>query len=124
MSEFLYKSETYAIIGAMMEVHKVLGSGFFEIVYQESLSIEFTKRNIPFSEQPKIDIFYKGEKLSKFYVPDFICFDKIVVEIKALSELNTEHEAQLLNGLKATGLKIGILANFGETSLRYKRFIY
>ena len=124
MDNFLYKDETYAIIGAMMEVHKTLGCGFLEAVYQEALSIEFEKRSIPFKGQPKIDIFYKGTKLTKFYIPDYICYDKIVVEIKALSGLIAEHESQLLNSLKASNLRVGVLANFGEKSLKYKRLIF
>ena len=124
MNDFLYKEETFSIIGAMLEVHKVLGGGFLEAVYQEALSLEFAQRSIPFEEQPKIDIYYKDKKLDKFYIPDFICYDQIIVEIKALSMLTTEHESQILNCLKATDLKVGILANFGEKSLKHKRFVF
>ena len=124
MDDFLYKEETFSIIGAMLEVHKILGGGFLEAVYQEALSLEFAQRNIPFEEQPKIDIYYKDKKLDKFYIPDFICYDQIIVEIKALSMLTAEHESQILNCLKATDLKVGILANFGEKSLKHKRFVF
>ena len=124
MNDFLYKEETFSIIGAMLEVHKVLGGGFLEAVYQEALSLEFAQRNIPFEEQPKIDIYYKDKKLDKFYIPDFVCYDQIIVEIKALSMLTTEHESQILNCLKATDLRVGILANFGERSLKHKRFVF
>lgn len=124
VEKFLFKEETYAIIGAMMEVHKILGHGFLEAVYQEALSIEFDKRNIPYEQEEKVDITYKGIHLDKFYIADFICFREIVVEIKALSSISSDHEAQLINYLKATGLRVGILANFGEKSLTYKRMIY
>jgi GxxExxY protein len=122
--DFLYKSETYQIIGALMEVHRELGCGFLEPVYQEALAIEFDNQLIPFEAEKKISVSYKGIPLDKFYVADFVCFDKIIVELKALSALNTDHEAQIINYLKATGLKVGLLVNFGEKSLKYKRFVY
>ena len=124
MSDFLYKSETYKIIGAAMEVHKELGCGFFEAVYQEALELEFQYRNIPYQREPKLDIFYKGQLLKKYYEADFICYDEVIVELKALSALASEHEAQLLNQLKATRLKVGLLINFGRKSLEYKRLVY
>jgi GxxExxY protein len=124
MSDFLYKTETYQIIGAAMEVHKELGCGFFEAVYQEALELEFQYRAIPYQREAKLDIYYKKQLLRKYYEADFICYDKVIVELKALSELTSEHEAQLLNSLKATGLKVGLLINFGGTSLEYKRMVY
>jgi GxxExxY protein len=115
---------THAIIGAAMEVHKELGCGFLEAVYQEALEREFRDREIPFKSQPIVQINYKGEILNKTYQPDFICFDNVLVEIKALSILSGTEESQVINYLKATGLEIGLLINFGTKSLEYRRFVY
>ena len=115
---------TYKIIGVAMEVHKELGCGFLEAVYQEALSREFTDKLIPFKEQPTIEIVYKGKTLNKTYQPDFVCYNEIIVEIKAISNLSGIEEAQLINYLKATGLKVGLLINFGNKSLEYKRLVY
>lgn len=120
----MYSEETYQIIGAAMEVHKELGCGFLEAVYQEALEHEFVARKISYKREHKLDIFYKGHQLSKYYVADFLCYDKIIVELKALDALCSEHEAQLLNYLKASQCKIGLLLNFGSKSLQYKRMIY
>jgi GxxExxY protein len=122
-NQFPLKDETYIIIGAAMEVHNHLGGGFLENVYHEAFEIELNKQSIPYLRQPSIDIIYKGHKLSKHYFPDFVCFDSVIVEFKALSELTTDHEAQVLNYLKATGMKVGLLFNFGERSLKYRRLI-
>jgi len=122
--DYLYESETYKIIGAMMEVHKTLGCGFLEAVYQEALAIEFERQKIPFEKEKKLLLFYKGVQLEKFYVADFVCYDKIIVEIKALSALTATFESIMINYLKATKIKVGLLANFGELSLKYKRMIY
>jgi GxxExxY protein len=119
----IYKDEVYEIIGACMEVHRELGFGFHESVYQEALKIEFERRNITFNREKEINIFYKGKKLEKYYKADFICFNNILVEIKALSELVDDHIAQVINYLKATDLELGVLVNFGEPSLKYKRII-
>ena len=107
-----------------MEVHKELGCGFLEAVYQEALAREFEIEKIPFRSQPPIKILYKGEFLNKKYQPDFICFEKVILEIKALSTISGTEESQLLNYLKATQLTIGLLINFGTKSLEYKRFVY
>jgi GxxExxY protein len=115
-------ARTYKIIGAAMEVHRELGSGFLEPVYQEALEIELESMKIPFEAQPEIKIVYKGNPLKKFYQPDFICFNEIIVEIKALCQLSGVEEAQVINYLKATIHKIGLLINFGAPSLQYKRF--
>ena len=115
---------TYKIIGAAIEVHKELGCGFLEAVYQEALGKEFAYQAIPFKPQPIIQIAYKGKPLDKTYQPDFICYEEIIVEIKALSSLSGIEEAQLINYLKATGLKVGLLINLGSKSLEYKRFVY
>ena len=117
------KDICYEIIGACYEVHKELGCGFLEAVYQEALLREFQNRLIPFKKEATINISYKGEFLNKYYQADFICFDEVLIELKALSSLDSSHEAQILNYLKATGLKLGLLVNFGETSLKFKRVI-
>ena len=116
--------KTYAIIGAAMEVHKELGCGFLEAVYQEGLEREFTIEQIPFKAQPIIQIRYKGQPLNKTYQPDFVCYEEILVEIKAISGLTGLEEAQLINYLKAADLKIGLLLNFGAKSLEHKRLAY
>jgi GxxExxY protein len=121
--QLIYKEEVYQIIGAAMEVHKELGCGFLEAVYQEALELEFQFRKIPYRRECKLDIFYKEQLLNKYYAADFICFDKIIVELKALSGLTSEHESQLLNYMKATKLKVGLLINFGKQSLEYKRMV-
>ncbi len=123
MVDLIYKEEVYQIVGAAMEVHKELGCGFLEAVYQEALAIEFEERKIPFEEEKEIEIFYKDLRLDKKYRADFFCFNKIIVEVKALSGLAPEHESQLLNYLKATEEKVGVLLNFGTSSLQYKRMV-
>ena len=116
--------KTYKIIGAAMEVHRELGCGFLEAVYQEALDREFGLQNIPFKPQPVVEIKYKGKPLEKKYQPDFVCYNEIIVEIKALFSLTGNEEAQLINYLKATGFEIGLLINFGSKSLEYKRMVY
>jgi GxxExxY protein len=114
---------TYAIIGAAMEVHRQLGCGFLEAVYQEALELELAARGVPFRRQVALEVSYKGQHLKCTYCADFICFDAIIVEIKALAKLTATEEAQIINYLKATGLEIGLLINFGDYSLGYRRFI-
>jgi GxxExxY protein len=123
MEEYIYKEECYKIIGACMEVHKELGSGFLEGIYQESLSIELETSLIPFSKEAKLDVLYKDIHLSKHYFADFICYEDIIVETKAVSELSKQHIGQVLNYLKATNSKIGLLVNFGSEKLQHKRII-
>ena len=101
-----------------------MGCGFLEAVYQEALGREFTTQEIPFKSQPVVQLFYKGRPLNKTYQPDFVCYDEVLVEIKALSNLSGIEEAQVINYLKASGLKIGLLLNFGSKSLEHKRFVY
>jgi len=115
---------TYRIIGAAMQVHKELGCGFLEAVYQEALGREFNLQSIPNWAQPVIEIIYKGTPLDKKYQPDYVCYEQVIVEIKAISALSGLEEAQLINYLKATGLKVGLLLNFGARSLEYKRMVY
>ena len=114
--------QTYAIIGSAIEVHKQLGPGFLETVYQEALMLELGERQIPFLREVDLPIFYKSQPLAARYRADFICFSLIVVELKAIAHLSTVEEAQLINYLKATGLERGLLLNFGAPSLEYKRF--
>ena len=107
-----------------MEVHRELGCGFLEPVYQEALAVEFKMQGIPYKKQQVIGIMYKGKPLEKKYQPDFLCYDEVIVEIKALSGLSGNEEAQVINYLKATGLEIGLLLNFGTKSLEHKRFVF
>jgi len=116
--------QTYAIIGAAMEIHRQLGHGFLEAVYQEAAVIEFPLKQIPFEREVALPIRYKNILLPIHYRADFVCFSEIIVEFKALSRLSTVEEAQLLNYLKATGLKRGLLINFGASSLQYKRLVW
>ena len=112
--EGFFKNECYAIQGAIFEVYKMLGCGFLEAVYQESLELEMNMRQIPFVAQPEIYLNYKCMQLQQTYKPDLICYGQIIVELKTVSNLTSEHEAQLLNYLKATNLQLGLLVNFGH----------
>jgi GxxExxY protein len=124
MAELLYPSESYRIIGACFEVYKELGPGFLEAVYQESLEIEFDLQNIPFHSQPELPLVYKGRKLQRCYKPDFLCYDGIIVEIKAVGELNDVFRAQLMNYLKATRMRLGLLVNFNHhPKLEHERIV-
>ncbi len=105
----------------MINVHKELGCGFFEKVYQEALELEFKAHGIPYKREQKLPIYYKGEPLHLDYIADFICYDKIVIELKAVTELTDIHFAQVLNYLKATKMDLGLLVNFGENSLHVER---
>lgn len=115
---------THAIIGAAMEVHRQLGSGFLEAVYQEALQQELVERNIPFQREVHIPVFYKGRRLAADYRTDFICFNSAVIELKTIQQLTGTEEAQVINYLKATGHEVGLLLNFGANSLEYRRFIF
>ncbi len=115
---------TYALIGAAMEVHRQLGCGFLEGVYHEAYALELTLRDIPYRREVDLPVFYKGRKLNIFYRADFICYDNIIVELKALAKLGKVEEAQIINYLKATGTEAGLLINFGATSLEYRRFAF
>jgi len=117
----LYKEESYKIIGAAMEVHRLLGCGFVEPVYQEALEKEFTLRGIPYEREKELGINYKGYTLMKTFRADFICYDKIILELKAVKEFTDEHYAQIYNYLRASGLDLGILINFGNASIEFQR---
>ena len=124
MTEIVYKDECYAIMGACFEVYKVKGCGFVEPVYQECLEIELPERGVSFLAQPKLPMDYKGHPLRQAYRPDFVCFDKIVVEIKAVSALIDAHRTQLLNYLHAGSFRLGLLVNFGHhPQLEYERLV-
>jgi GxxExxY protein len=110
----LYKEESFAIRGAIFEVYREMGCGFLEAVYQECLEKELGLRGIPFIAQQDLKLMYKGEPLERTYKPDLICYDSIILELKAVKEISDEHRAQLHNYLKATGMKLGLLANFGH----------
>ena len=117
-----HDQESYAINGAAMQVYKTLGIGFLEAVYQEALAIEFTKRGIPFEREKELKVFYDGQELHTTYRADFVCYGKVIVELKAVSELDDSHRSQVYNYLKATGYKLGLLYNFGHTDgLQYER---
>jgi len=120
--ELILKDEVYQIVGAAMEVSTHLGCGFLEAVYQETLEIEFEERRIPHVPQKRIEISYKGRVLNKEYIADFLCHDRIVVEIKAIKAITNIEEAQMLNYLKATNLPLGLIVNFGGPHLEWKRY--
>ena len=124
MTELLLKDEVFAIVGAAIEVHRELGPGFLEAVYQEALAIELRERGIQFEAQKPLRISYKGKTLNKEYFADLVCYGQIIVELKALDRLSGTEEAQVLNYLKATGLRVGVLINFGsQGKLEWKRFV-
>lgn len=115
--KLIFERESYLITGACMNVYKSLGHGFLESVYQECLEIEFKKQEIPFVAQKTLTLVYEGRPLTQTYKADFVCFDKIIVEIKAMSKLGNEHRSQVMNYLKATGFELGLLFNFGHFPL-------
>ena len=125
MTELLFKDEVYSLIGAAMEVYNELGAGFLEPVYQEAFEIELVTRNIPIVLQKELKIRYKEHLLKKTYVADLVAYGKIVIEIKALERLSSREESQLINYLKATDMRLGLLINFGaKNSLEWKRMVY
>ena len=124
VAELLLKDEVYAIVGAAIEVHRELGPGFLEPVYQEALEIELQAQGIPFESQKRLVIHYRDHRLQKEYVADLVCYDQVIVELKALDRLSGREQAQILNYLKATGLRVGVLINFGSSGrLEWKRYV-
>ena len=124
MTDLIYREESYNIIGAAIEVHKTLGHGFLEPVYQEALAYEFNLGKIPCEKEKELHIHYKDIILEKLYVADFVCYGKIIVECKAIKELLPEHESQVINYLNATGFKLGLLINFGQSEIEIKRIVH
>jgi GxxExxY protein len=112
-SKILYLEECYQIQGAVFDVYREMGCGFLEAVYQECLAKELSSRDIPFVAHPELILSYKGQALQQTYVPDFICYQSVIIELKALSETSNAHKAQVINYLKATGMRLGLLVNFG-----------
>ena len=123
MEEYPFKTECYNIIGAAMDVHNELGHGFLEPVYQEALAMVLQEYKIPFEREKVLDINFKGKLLQKKYIADFMCYNEVIVELKATEAIVDKHIAQVLNYLKATGKKIGLIINFGTTKLQYRRVI-
>ncbi|KUO68026.1 MAG: GxxExxY protein [Lutibacter sp.] len=123
IDKIVYKEESFKIIGACMKVHRSLGAGFLESVYHEALEKEFETQKVNFDSKRKLQVYYNEVPLKKYFIADFICFDKIVVEIKAASFLHKDTEAQTINYLKSTNYPVGLLINFGQSSLTWKRFI-
>jgi GxxExxY protein len=124
MTDIIYKEESYQTLGACFEVYKEMGCGFVELVYQESLEIELGLRDIPFKSQVQLSLNYKGRPLKGKYIPDFVLFEKIVLEIKAVKEITPEHRAQVYNYLRATGYRLGLLVNFGHhPRVEYERIV-
>lgn len=122
-ANLIFKEESYNIIGAAIDVHNELGNGFLEAIYQEALETEFINKKIPYKREVSLPVYYRGKLLSKSYIADFICYEKIILELKALSAILPEHKAQVINYLKATNFRLGIIINFGEKSLKHHRLI-
>jgi GxxExxY protein len=124
MADIIYENESYQIVKACMTVHNELGCGFLEAVYHEALALEFENISIPFEKEKALVIYYKGKKLQKNYIADFVCYGRIILELKALGRISIEHESQVLNYLKISGFKLGIITNFGQRSFKYKRIVF
>ena len=123
-AEGMRDKETYAVIGAAVGVHRELGCGFLEAVYQDALEKEFQYQDIPYAREVKLPVYYRGEQLNSYYQADFICFDSVIVELKALQHLSGTEEAQVINYLKASHLHRALLLNFGSKSLQHKRLVF
>jgi len=123
MAEIFYKNESYKIIGACIEVHKKLGSGFLESVYAEALELEFKKADISFEREKKLPVYYDNQPLKKYFKADFVCFNSIIIEMKATKFLIEADLRQTINNVKATHYKLGLLINFGTPSLSYERIV-
>lgn len=120
-----YKEQSYAINGAAMHVYNVMGHGFLEAVYQESLELEFIKRGIPYEKEKTLKIYYEGQELRQTYRADFVCYGNIIVEVKAVANLDKAHRSQIFNYLKATGYRLGLLYNFGHyDGLEWERIVH
>ncbi|MCC6865784.1 MAG: GxxExxY protein [Ignavibacteria bacterium] len=124
MSEILYKDESYKIIGCCLEVYNEMGPGFLEVVYKDALEIEFQMNNIPYTREKQYEVIYKGKPTHRKYNADFVIFETILLEVKAFKRLTDENLMQTLNYLKVSKLKLGLLANFGESSFNSKRVVF
>jgi GxxExxY protein len=111
----IYENEAFQIRGAVFEVYRAMGAGFLEAVYQECLEVEFARRGVPFEMRKPLSLTYRGEPLRQTYVADFVCYDRIIVELKATRAIAPEHRAQVINYLRATDMKLGLLVNFGSS---------
>ncbi len=120
----ILKEERYALVGAALEVHRTIGNGFTEYVYQDALEVEFQKRNIPYVREKHMNVFYKNIKLRHDFYVDFLCYGRIIIECKATSSICGEHEAQIINYCNIGKSPVGILINFGTLSLQYKQFVF
>ena len=124
MVELVLKDEVFAVVGAAIEVHRELGHGFLEAVYQEAMELELQSQGIPFEAQKSLQVYYKGKLLTREYSADIVCYDQIIVELKATDRLSGKDRAQILNYLKATGLRVGLLVNFGShAKLEWERLV-
>lgn len=123
MSQILYKNESYFVVGLCMDIHNELGKGFSEAVYGDALEIELKTNGVPYRKEAKFDIIYKGELLKHHYFADFIIDDKIILELKAVEKISSSHVKQTMNYLAASKMKLGLIVNFGEDSLTYKRVL-
>jgi len=123
MPEILFKTESYQIIGACMEVHKKLGCGFLESIYSEALELEFKIKEIPYEREKKLSVFYENQPLKKYFIADFVCFNSIIIELKAHKFLSDADHRQTVNNVKATHYKLGLLINFGTPSLTSLRIV-
>ena len=124
MSKLLYEEETFKVIGACINVHKKLGNGFSETVYHQAIEKEFLNANIPFEEQKKVPIYYDGEPLDSFFVADFVCYNNILLDIKLVPNIQDQMQQQVVKYLKSSNIEVGMLINFGEQSLKWKRFVH
>ncbi len=124
MSELIYKDESYAIVGAAMAVHRALGLGFTEKVYQEALAIELAVQGIPFEREKPLCVTYRGQQLKQMFYADFVCYGKIIVELKAVSNILPEHQLQVTNYLRCADMKLGLILNFGKSSLDVQRVVW
>lgn len=123
MTEIVFKEESYIIIGICIRVYEELGGGFLENVYEKALEKEFNSSGVPYDKQVKLNIKYKGENLDKYYVADFVVYDKIILEVKAVYGIINQHLSQTLNYLKATDMRLGIVVNFGHAKFQYRRVL-
>ena len=124
MSKLLYEEETFKVIGACIKVHKKLGNGFSEAVYHRALEKEFLNANIPFEQQKQVPIYYDGEPLGTFFTADFVCYNSVLLDIKSVPVIQDQMQQQVINYLKSSNIEVGMLINFGERSLKWKRFVH